>query len=389
MANCKSTKTRGVRYREHETRKYGRQKDKYFYIRYIKNQKRCEEGLGWASEKWSEQRAGAVLFEIKENIRFGRLPQSFKEMRQMEQEKNTNQKQKEKSLGTGVLFKDIFEKYIKQVEIDTTRKTYQNRCDRYRIYIEPVIKNKTLAEVKKQDIEDIKTNMIKKKRADDTIKKTIAIVFQTYKFAIENELYDGAIPTVNVKVHCKDNKRTRYLTREEARKLLDEIWIHSQQVHDMACVALYAGLRAKEIRNLKWEHIIWNSNRLFAKWRKNGENSLIPIHPKLREILLKRFQCKDSEYVFTGKDGLAPKNISGTFRKCVKKLKLNEGVTDSLNKVVFHTLRHTYASWLVEKGVDLYTTQKLMGHKDIKMTQRYAHLAPGYLEKAVNSLESI
>ena len=110
---------------------------------------------------------------------------------------------------------------------------------------------------------------------------------------------------------------------------------------------------------------------------------------KLKNILLKRFQHRDSEYVFTGKDGLPPKNISGTFRKCVKKLGLNNGITDNLNKVVFHTLRHTYASWLVEKGIDLYTTQRLMGHKDIKMTQRYAHLAPGYLEKAVNSLESI
>lgn len=55
-------------------------------------------------------------------------------------------------------------------------------------------------------------------------------------------------------------------------------------------------------------------------------------------------------------------------------------------KLVFHSLRHTFASWLVENGEDLYSVMKLMGHSDIKMTQRYAHLAKGKLQNAVNKL---
>ena len=69
--------------------------------------------------------------------------------------------------------------------------------------------------------------------------------------------------------------------------------------------------------------------------------------------------------------------------------KLNEGITDPRDKVVFHTLRHTFASWLVQAGVPLYTVQRLMGHKSIVMTQRYAHLAPDQGAEAARLLSGI
>ena len=55
----------------------------------------------------------------------------------------------------------------------------------------------------------------------------------------------------------------------------------------------------------------------------------------------------------------------------------------------FHTLRHTAASWLVMEGVDLYTVGKILGHKTPRMTQRYAHLSPGYMAAAVNKLDGV
>lgn len=72
MSSYKPTKTPGVRYAEHGTRKHGRQKDKYFTIRYQNNKKTKEEGVGWASQGWTEQKVAALLFELKENISLGR-----------------------------------------------------------------------------------------------------------------------------------------------------------------------------------------------------------------------------------------------------------------------------------------------------------------------------
>jgi len=77
------------------------------------------------------------------------------------------------------------------------------------------------------------------------------------------------------------------------------------------------------------------------------------------------------------------------FKDCVDDLKLNENIPDKKDMVVFHTLRHTFASWLAIEGVPLYTIQILMGHKTIEMTQRYAHLCPDHKRKAINILADV
>lgn len=390
MAKAKSTKIPGIRYREHETRMHGRQKDKYFYIRYQKNKKQVEESLGWSSAGWTLQKAQEVLAQIKQNIREGKYPQSLAEMRAMGKEnKEAEERRLKAENAKKIMFNTVFKKYITQAKIDNTPGTYQNKLDRFRVWISPVIQKKNLLEIKKQDIEDIKENMIKKGRSACTIQDTIGLITMVYKYAIEHDIYSGNIPTSNVKILKKDNKRTRYLTHEEADILLKELAKHSSSVHDMALLSLLSGMRAGDIRKLRWEDILWKANRIKVQWRKNGVTDLIPMHSDVLKMLESRKLQSNSVLVFPGKDGKLMQRIPKTYDRVVKELGFNKGITDKLNRVVFHTLRHTYASWLVGRGVDLYTTQKLMGHKNNQMTQRYAHLAPGYLEKAVNSLESI
>jgi site-specific recombinase XerD len=94
-----------------------------------------------------------------------------------------------------------------------------------------------------------------------------------------------------------------------------------------------------------------------------------------------------SGLVFISRTGEKITEVSDAFALAVKRLGFNAGVTDRREKVVFHTLRHTYASRLVMSGVDLYTVQRLMGHSTISMTERYSHLAPDHLEKAVSRME--
>jgi len=94
------------------------------------------------------------------------------------------------------------------------------------------------------------------------------------------------------------------------------------------------------------------------------------------------------DLVFPSANGGRIVQISETFNRVVAAQGLNNGVTDPRQKVVFHTLRHTFASWLVEQSVDLYTVKELMGHGTLAMTERYSHLSPDKLRRAVKTLEA-
>ena len=74
--------------------------------------------------------------------------------------------------------------------------------------------------------------------------------------------------------------------------------------------------------------------------------------------------------------------VSHEFKAGVRPAGLSEGLH-------FHSLRHTFASWLVQEGVSIYEVQKLIGHTSVAMTQIYSHLAPGGLFNAVNKLAVI
>ncbi len=92
-------------------------------------------------------------------------------------------------------------------------------------------------------------------------------------------------------------------------------------------------------------------------------------------------RLRSNERLFTHKE------ISRTFDRAIVALGFNDGIDDPRQKVCFHSLRHTFASWHAKAGTPLFTISKLLGHKDIKMTMRYAHLCPTAERQAVKALQ--
>ncbi|MBI3814532.1 MAG: site-specific integrase [Nitrospinae bacterium] len=137
-----------------------------------------------------------------------------------------------------------------------------------------------------------------------------------------------------------------------------------------------------EILSLEREkHIDLRHGFILLDKTKNGERREIPINQTLRDTLQRIPRRLDSPYVFTDDNGKRFRDVRKSFASALRRA----GIKD----FHFHDLRHTFASHLVMAGVDLTTVSRLLGHKDIKMTLRYAHLAPAHMHEAVQKIGNI
>jgi integrase len=217
----------------------------------------------------------------------------------------------------------------------------------------------------------------------------LAVIRQIFNRAEALSVFAGGNPVSKVKKPTADNRRMRFLSHEEARELLTELATRSRQLHDIALVSLHCGLRAGEVFALTWDCIDLDRGQVLVKDPKPTRGTVKSRIAFMTEEVKSMFAGLEAEQelVFPNKKGGAIEWVSNSFDQAVNHVGLNDGVTDDRQKVVFHTLRHTFASWLVEAGVDLYTVKELMGHSTIAMTERYSHLGDNTLRQAVTRLQ--
>lgn len=195
------------------------------------------------------------------------------------------------------------------------------------------------------------------------------------------ELYDGKIP--HFEMPRFDNKRMRFLSKKEAHAIMETLWCLSPLWHDIAMLSLNTGLRAGEIFSLRSSDADLQNNILHIYDTKSHLNRSVPLNISARNVVERHLN--QESFLFMGKNGPF-KQVGKPFRDAVNFCGLNKNVTDRRNLVVFHTLRHTFASWLVQLGLPLLEVSKLLGHANIQMTMRYAHLSPENGAKAVSVL---
>ncbi len=106
-------------------------------------------------------------------------------------------------------------------------------------------------------------------------------------------------------------------------------------------------------------------------------------------LAIRKEQAADhNDLVFKNTKGEQINEVSSTFARVVNQVGLNDGIRDPRQKVTFHVLRHTFASWLVESGIPLYTVKELLGHETLAMTVRYSHLGDNVLRDATKLFAS-
>ena len=387
------TKYTGVRYREHETRRHGLKPDRYFTIRYKLNGKDKEEALGWASEGWTEIKAFQTLCELKEAKKTGHGCLTLKEARNQaalklaEDEKRQQEEQKR-----NITLNDFYDKYyVRTAGVKINRYSFDSEVKAYDKWIRSSVGDRPMMKILPEDIEKLAQTMADQNKSPATINHIIISLQKLFRYALEREYITGKNPVKLVTKLKTDNKRERFLSKQEAELLMQGLRIKSEQMYEIAMLSLWCGLRAGEIFKLTWADIDTVQGTVSIKDTKSVKNRTAFMTDELKQLFIEKKkrtnQWKASDLLFPAQNGNEIRKVSHTFNRVVQQLGLNNGITDRRQKVVFHTLRHTYASWLVQTGVDLYTVQKLMGHSNISMTERYAHLGENTFKKAVKNLE--
>ena len=381
----------GIRYREHETRKFKRKPDRYYTIRFHLDGKRMEEALGWSSEGWEIDRVRAKLIALKEARRTGEGIASLKEARKKAQKKREEEAmQEEKEKAARITVDEFFETQYLPIQGHKKAETVEKEVWLYRSWLMPRFGHLPLCTITADHLEGLKADMLAAGKAPRTIQYAFAVFSQMWNRAQLKGIVVGISPKRQVKLPRIDNRRERFLTHKEANVLLAELKKSSYDIYATALLALACGLRAGEIHALRWNDINFENGYISIRDPKSRKNRFCVITDVVRECLETMYSGQlPQELVFPTATGTPRTQVNDAYDRAVKRLGLNEGVVDPRQKVVFHTLRHTFASWLVQQGVPLYTVGKLLGHCSLEMTQRYAHLAPDDMKAAASSISEI
>jgi len=190
-------------------------------------------------------------------------------------------------------------------------------------------------------------------------------------------------PASNCDLFPENNKIERYLTQSEAKRLMTVVEVSdNKSLKYIVMFLLLTGARRNECLHAEWDHFDFKAMTWTIPLSKSGKPHHVPITDSLLSLLQSVPRKADSAYVFpnmkTGKPYVSIYHSWDTARK-------QAGLAD----VRLHDIRHTFASTLVNSGRSLYEVQHLLGHHNIAVTQRYAHLSNDSLMAAASCASSL
>jgi integrase len=295
---------------------------------------------------------------------------------------------------------------------EANRKTGAQTVTRITRAFPAALLNRPIAELTSFQLEQWRTKRRKAGRLDTTINRDLDALRGVLSKAIEWGLITEH-PMQGVRAARVDAiGRLRYLspaeeqrlraaldTRDEARrdgrtrfnawraergyKTLPEVTGYPDHIAPITLVALNTGLRRGELLGLTWGDVDLGANRVTVRGdsAKSGMTRYVPLNSEARNVFTAWRGPADRtsrDLVFPGPQGEQMFSLKTAWQKVA--------TAANLKDFTFHDLRHTFASKLVQAGVDLNTVRELLGHADIKMTLRYAHLAPEHKAAAVAKL---
>lgn len=288
----------------------------------------------------------------------------------------------ERQPGSDKTVRELLDKYLREhSERNKSPKTYERDQGLAKI-INRYFGDYPLSALNPKDIADFKVKRRDEGRAPGTVNRELCLLSHAFNLAIKEWEWIDFNPVSRVSRERVDNLIERWLTFDEQKTLLavSPLWLR-----EIIIFAVNTGWRRSEILALTWDRVDLFQKKLTILVQKNKGKDTQPFNEQVLDVLKTRYKVRaiKSNLVFYDSEGkeFDGRHVLKVFTRTVKLAKLAH--------CRFHDLRHTFATRLVQAGVDLYKVQKLMRHKSPIMTQRYAHHYSESLRDGVDTLDRI
>ena len=245
--------------------------------------------------------------------------------------------------------------------------------------------NRELIDFIEKNPEEINQDDVKKFLAETISQKassSIILFLSAIRYSFSNIFQRD--PTLGIKRPKKERKIPSVLTKDEVRKLFSVI--ENKKSKLMISMIYACGFRVSELVNLKVNDFDLEEDIGHVRQGKGKKDRIFNIPGNLKKIIEKQIknQIKKNEtYLFSGSKGpLSPRNLQKIIKKAVDKTEIKKSVSP-------HTLRHSFATHLLENNVDIRKIQELLGHADLSTTQIYTHISREELKKIKSPIESL
>lgn len=277
---------------------------------------------------------------------------------------------------TGDTFATVADRYLEYQRPRLSPKAYERAEGILRLHLCPFFKGK-VADIRAAQIDRYIAQRSNEASAE-TVNKEYHILKKLLRLAVKWEIVP-INPATGTTTPKTPEGRVRYLQPQELRLLLDNCppWLQP-----IVLFAVATGMRRGEILQLRYMDIQKGCAYLPSQITKSKQPRGVPLNElaqmALDEVAKVSAEMKGSDVIFAG---VTVDKISMAFRRAVQKAKIED--------FRFHDLRHTAGSWLAMSGEDIRTIAEILGHSDIRMTCKYAHLSPKHVQDAVGKLDAV
>ena len=276
-------------------------------------------------------------------------------------------------------FDELMDRYLTE---HAARKSQPRHYRGYTNSLKAFFGGRTLAEITPKLIVEYKNRRYAAGLKPASINRELASMKKAFNLAVREWEWCRDNPVSRVSMERENNKRDRWLSVEEETRLFQTC---APWLHDLVTFALHTGMRMGEILELTWRGADLSRRTVMVFRSKNGERRTIPVNQTVLTMLKEKAKVRSlkTDVVFCSKvfTPIESGHLRRSFRLALSKAKIED--------FHFHDLRHTFATRLVQAGVDLYKVQRLLGHKSPIMTQRYAHHYPESLRDGVEILDRL